>query len=371
MVAMSMLSLLLTTRVVSPFTINNGQLAVAPFGNGQSLTGQSSIEVSPKISITPSVTTAQTQTPAPTRPVFLRKDKEISLREEGLEIKGRLPVFSGLHGLDAKLNDQINSIYDQKISRAKESKARSITFRYEYVESHGVFSILIYSSTLTATQKAEVNSINFDIWQEQMVTVNDILGVNGLQLANKVISYKIKNSPERYYPNFPGLQENNAFEYLGDSIVFLFDAFQIAPGSYGIVKISMSKDLVYDYRASKNIDFWIKNDSYKLKMISLRPICTAFEYILGWNVATQSITLQRQGETEISMNLGKNNYLCAKSAELNSEKYVKSVLETSPVVIDGVTYVPISFFDQVLDMVAYAAIDDETILFSTYLINKE
>jgi hypothetical protein len=298
-------------------------------------------------------------------PSFL-SEKEVSRREEGLDIKGTLPVVRGLHTLDTVLNDKINTIYQQKVSGAKESKARYLSFKYDFKKSKDIFSLLIYTSTTTASSKAEVSSLNFNLTQEQIITVNDILGHNGLQLANKVISYKIKNDPDRFYPNFPGLQENHAFEVDGDEVIFLFDAYQIAPGSQGIIRLSMNRQHIREFTAVKNDSYWSKDDSYGLKMISIRPLCSALEYTLIWNTTSHSITIQRQGEAPITMNIGKKEYMSARTT--GSDKYTKRTLEAAPMVVGGATYVPISFFDQVLDMVAYSMADDETIRFSTYLI---
>ncbi|MDR3238484.1 MAG: DUF3298 domain-containing protein, partial [Clostridiales bacterium] len=275
--------------------------------------------------------------PAPAALPLSIADKKLGIREEGLEIKGKLPVISGLHDLDAGLNNQIANVYQQKVAGAKESKARSISFDYERKVSSDIVSLLIYSTTVTATSKAEVSSLNFNASQERLVTVNDILGPNGLQLANKVISSRIKSDPDQYYPNFSGLQENHAFELADGDIIFLFDAFQIAPGSKGIIRFALNRNSIVSYVALKNngAGYWTKNESYGLKMVSLRPVCAALGYTLGWDTSDHSITVQRPGESMISMSVRDNAYKSMKTD--GSDKYVKRSLEAPPEMLDGAT----------------------------------
>ena len=57
---------------------------------------------------------------------------QLSQREEGLEIKGEKPLVQNPGALAPILNELIGETYRQKVAAAKESKARSITFKCDY-----------------------------------------------------------------------------------------------------------------------------------------------------------------------------------------------------------------------------------------------
>ncbi|MDR1542162.1 MAG: copper amine oxidase N-terminal domain-containing protein [Clostridiales bacterium] len=296
-------------------------------------------------------------------PDFLH-EKKLASREEGVEIKGALPMVYNL-SIEVEINERIESVYKQKVASAKESKARTVAFDYNYEESRGVSSIVLYTTTSTATLKQEVDSFNFNAAEGRFVAVNDILHPNGLQLANKIISAEVKGNPDRYYPNFPGLQEDDAFKVVNGDIAFMFDAFQIAPGSEGIMQFNVAIDDVVTIAIRKNSDYWIKEQNYSLKMVPLRSVCTALGYVVGWSSADKKITVGWPGDsTSILISIDKNDYTITKSASL--EKAAKRSLEASPELVAGITYVPISFFDQLLDRVAFSVDEYENVIFSSY-----
>jgi len=291
-------------------------------------------------------------------------------REEGLDIKGELPAVQNLNDFGLLLNQDIQDTYRQKVAAAKESKARSITFGCEYYSSRsGVSSIVLTTRIVTAVTKDEVDSFNYIPAESRLVGVNDILGPNGLQIANKVISQRIRSDPETYYTNFPGLQDTDAFHVTNDgNIVFLFDAFQIAPGSVGVTSFTLKiSDIVNTMPFQKDDGYWIKDTSYSLKMVSLRAVCDNLGYSIGWNNSTKEITVSRNDGSDVSVSfmIDVNNY---KSSSPDApDKVQKRSLESAPVMIGGVTYVPISFFDQILELVAYHVDDNDNIIFSSYL----
>ncbi|MDR2649194.1 MAG: DUF3298 domain-containing protein, partial [Clostridiales bacterium] len=237
--------------------------------------------------------------------------KKISLREEGLEIKGELPVLVNTDNLSSQINLRIDKAYQQKVSAAKESKARSITFSYTfYPPSNGVASILLKTSTITAVSKDEADSFNYIPEESRLVGVNDILGPNGLQIAGKVISRRIRADSEHYYTNFPGVLDSDAFYVTDDGqIFFLFDAFQIAPGSEGITSFSLNIDGVINTKPVKEgVGYWIKKSSYSLKMVSLRAACGELNYEIHWDEASKVITVDRPGDITVSFKTDFNMY---------------------------------------------------------------
>jgi hypothetical protein len=290
------------------------------------------------------------------------KARALSAREEGLEIKGELPVARDM-AMGELINERIQDAYKEKVASAKESKARTITFAFRQEESRGIVSLLLYSTTSTATARQEVDSFNFTSDGLSLVDVNDILSPNGLQLATKIISARVKNNPDRFYPNFPGVMETDAFAVIGGDLVFLFDAFHMAPGSEGIISFPISLDSVVNYTVKKSPGYFVK-EQYSLKMVPLRNICGALGYSVAWNSAGKAITVEWPGEIAVMMSLDKNDYTLSRQPA--ADKTTSRALESAPELKDGITYVPISFFDQILDRVAFSVDESDNIVFSCY-----
>jgi hypothetical protein len=99
-------------------------------------------------------------------------------------------------------------------------------------------------------------------------------------------------------------------------------------------------------------------------MVPLRSVCGALGYTVAWSSADKSITVEWPGETHVSMSLDKNDYTLAKRP--SHEKTTSRALESAPELMDGITYVPISFFDQILDRVAFSVDESENVVFSCY-----
>ena len=299
------------------------------------------------------------------KPFTIRK---LNLREEGLDIKGELPEMYNLDKLGVILTDQIKETYRQKVAAAKESKARSILFEWEFYTSGNVSSLLLKTTITTAVSKEEVNSFNFAPDGSRIISVNDVIGPNGLQIANKVISQRIRANSEFYYASFPGLQSTDAFYVSDGEIVFLFDAFKIAPGSAGVIPFPLEIDSVINSRlVKKDEGYWVNKSNYGLKMVSLRAVCRDLRYTVDWNRTTKKTTVERVGDITVTLKTDDNIY---ESSRPNAPNKIQSrSLESAPTIVDGVTYVPISFFDQILELVAYHVDDNGNIIFSTYIEN--
>jgi len=290
--------------------------------------------------------------------------RRLSGREEGLEIRGEVPLVQYSGNLSTVLNRQINETVNQKIAAAKENRARRIDFDWKSYSSDGINSILIRTTITTTVSRDEVNSFNYTLDGARLVGVNDILGTNGLQIASKVISQRIRSEPERFYANFTGVRDTDAFFVSNGQLFFLFDAFRIAPGSAGIIdEFSLRISNVSHSRPMRrNADYWIDNTNYNLKMVSLRAVSGELGYTIGWDPASRAVTVRR-GDVTVSLRNGQNVYTIARPGAPNQTRS----LEAAPRIRNGVTYVPISFFDQILDLVAFNVESNGDIIFTTYL----
>lgn len=289
------------------------------------------------------------------------REKKLLLRDEDVEIRGTLPVLERMKNvrLQNEVNIGIQDVYDQKVSAAKISRVKQLIFDHDYKYGSDVTTILLMTTYTSSSSKTEVNSFNFNEKTNRMVTISDILGPNGVSLAGRYISGLTKKEPDKYNPNFKGLSSNQAFYVEDGSIVFMFDEFQIAGGSAGVVKFPMVISQVANHALDKN-EYFTKDDYYGLKMIPLRAVCEGLGYTVRWNAVTKSTDIRKDGQFITSVTLNENRY----SKDSLAGRTVRT-LESAPELVKGVTYVPISFFDVILDM-TYGTDAKGVVTFSIY-----
>jgi hypothetical protein len=99
-------------------------------------------------------------------------------------------------------------------------------------------------------------------------------------------------------------------------------------------------------------------------MVSLRAVCGSLGYQVTWN-GDKTISVTRAGDITVSFMIDENTYKSS-YPDAPPDKMQSRSLESAPVMINGVTYVPISFFDQILELVAYHVDDNDNIIFTTY-----
>ena len=81
-------------------------------------------------------------------------------------------------------------------------------------------------------------------------------------------------------------------------------------------------------------------DEQKTVMVPLRQIAAKFGYTVTWKADSKSIDLQK-GAQSASLTIGSYDY---------GKNKMRVVLENTPQIIDGNTFVPADFFDKVLDL---------------------
>ena len=80
-------------------------------------------------------------------------------------------------------------------------------------------------------------------------------------------------------------------------------------------------------------------DGVNHAMIPLREVCETLGYTVGWDGASETITLQK-GAVYVTLNPNADSYTFSKMTPIS--------LGVVPVVVDGVTYVPVEFVSEIL-----------------------
>ena len=284
-------------------------------------------------------------------------------RAEGLEIDGRIPVLTPAAG---QIGDSVNELIDQaistKISSARESRSRNLSFDFEVYFSSPHVSIILKSTTTGASAKTEVTSINFNINSGTRLQAADVVGEHIVQLADQLLIEMIRRNPERYNPSFSGMRSNQAFSVTNREIVFWFNEFQLTSDSGGIVPLRFSKSNIHEAHLSP--DQYHTRLGFNLKMIPVGTVLRQLNYTVSANSDVSRVNISYDGEHIIELNVGVNNY------RRGDDRFVRS-LETAPVHVGSFVYVPISFFDQILDFVAFSVDSRGNITFASYSVTDD
>jgi len=282
------------------------------------------------------------------------EDRPIFKREEGLEIKGEVPKLTNeAADLRVPVDKMINEVVNKKICAAKDAKAKEIRFKYDVYHTNDYVSIIIWSTVTKASPKTEVSSVNFNTEDGRAVSAAEAIGKNAVRLADKLLAEMIRRNPENYINGFTGLLEDQSFYVANDKAVFFFDEFQLASGTDDIVQLELTLSAIKSYSIPK--DEYVVKPGYNIRMIPLSLVCEQFGYKAEWKAG--KVFLFYDGEFVMELTPGVNNY---------QQRRLQRSLEAAPEIIKDTTYVPISFFDQILNLVTYSIDAQGSITFSAY-----
>jgi len=285
--------------------------------------------------------------------------EETSERAEGLEVSGRIPVLTEEAGqVGERVNELIDQAVSAKIASARESRSRSLNFDFEVYFSNPNVSVLIKSTTTGAAAKTEVTSINFNTSSGSRLCAADVVGEHIVRLADQLLIEMIRRNPERYNPSFTGIRREQAFSVTDREIVFWFDEFQLTSNSGGIVPLRLRRADISTVRLTS--DQYHTRLGFNLKMIPVGTVLRGLNYSVSANSDVSKVSVFYDSELVIELRVGANNYV-------RGDRLIRS-LETAPVHVGSYVYVPISFFDQILDFVAFSVDSSGTIIFATYSV---
>lgn len=289
---------------------------------------------------------------------FKVSDKSVESRDKDIDIKGVKPVIDGLTNktFQTELNEQIDAQYSVFVKKSS-SGTKKIVFSYKTVDSGDYFSILFYCVIQDAVSSQNyVSTIVVNTESEKIVSLNDIIGPNGVKLINKNFAASIAANPSKYNATFTGIEDNHNFYLDGETVHIPFDEFEIYVGSVGIIESTFLISEIKNFVIEKG-DYRTK-EVYGVKMIPLRLVAEEFGYTLNWNPSNSTVDILLNKNIITSVKIDSNSYTTSSTGG-------KRELESAPLLYDGRTYVPISFFEEIL-ATSYAISPNGQITFSVY-----
>ena len=262
----------------------------------------------------------------------------------GVAIKGIIPSVSG----STSLRNQIEQIVSAETGSASTSGASKLTFDYKIMESenHATISFIINSAVTSGSSLDKVSTVVINKNTLKIVSVTDLLGSNGLKIATDVVNEYISTN-YRNMPKINTLTSSANFYVADDAIYFLFDKYEIAPGSEGIQAVPVYFDKVESLILEKD-DFYNNTEKYNVRMLPLRKVAEHFNYSVRWVSDVEEIQIRKKTNTDstayVPIKLNENSYM-------RIDGITPQVLESHPEKKEnGSTYVPISFFESILDV---------------------
>jgi len=289
--------------------------------------------------------------------------EELFARQQGLDIRGQVPVILETFGPTYEaLNEEIDNVVALLIEGTRRTRARSVTFDFEVFNTvynnSEVVSIVISATARAVTDRTTVLSVNFNPVNGAQVSLTQVMGRDIAALAERKIDEMIRQNPATYYPAFNAPPTGQAFYLTDTSLFILFDEFQLSsvPGAASHIEFELANirryTLPFDY-------YRISPDRYAIRMIPLSRVVEALGYTTRWDSSTREATVFLNGEVVIVLREGENNY------QLNG--VLQRSLEAAPILHNSWTYVPISFFDQILSLTAFSIDTQGNIIFIAYL----
>jgi len=282
---------------------------------------------------------------------FIKAIEFENYKINNLEIHGRLPRVCNLKNnkFEQELNDKINLIYKNKLESAIINKALVLDLDYKIKFQDNKISIV-----MSFDNNKSLETINFDVKNNKLLFLKDIIGANAIEIINKFIKNITIGSPEKYDINFSGISLDQNFYLEENNLIIILNSFELSLTIKEIQEFKINIAQVNNKILESN-SYFLK-DPYNLKIIPLREICEAFNYEITWLSNLPGVKIKKL-DSKIIIYINKNSYV--KNSQ--PSRSLESVAELR----DNKIYVPVSFFEEFLDLF-YSIDENNNIIFSSY-----
>ncbi|NHN30218.1 stalk domain-containing protein [Paenibacillus agricola] len=317
--------------------------------------------------------------PTPAASAVRISSKIIQETTDQVTIEIDIPVITGLQ--DSTYESELNAEIELKATQAAEglqeeaiqsevaSKAGGFEFRpylltitYQVKSDGGevaghIVSIevdsYVYTGGAHGTKMVETYNV-YDEAQTREVQLRDILGDEYKEIADQQINDLMAANPEHYVlDTFKGIEDEQDFYVEHNQAVIVFQEYAIAPHVMGTPEFritagsggtSANTDMPIRIvvngmeLASGDASAYMAED--RTVLLPLRPIAEKLGYTLKWITQYNTVELSK-GEQWTSLSVGKDQYVYNKigAFPLGHAPIIKE---------DGNMYVPVSFFEKVL-----------------------
>lgn len=282
--------------------------------------------------------------------------QNISVKSGKAQVSGKYPAFEGLNNTfrQLALNASIDEFVESKTEDLPD-KVKRVEFSYELKSTDEVMTVIIYCVKHSDIAEKSCNILNVNVITLEQVTITDVGGPNIVKILNKVIANDAKRSPGKYNSVLNAVDGNRNYYVEDNSIVVVFDDLEVSPRKDELFRLKISLDQL--------VNSYVKKDDYrtaagsKVQMIMLKMVSDNFGYDIMWVSDGQKVEISKNQNVMALIYIGQNSYGLGKNA--------KKKLEAPPEIFRDRTYLPVTFFSDILGM-AVNMDDDGTICISEY-----
>ena len=278
----------------------------------------------------------------------------------GLEITGLVP---GARFDDDELNELLEERFAAQVNsfiQAHQLSALSINFstdifgHHNYLGSdagsddsdyHLLISIVITMEAVSASTTTAIATTVVNTYYGEIITLSQY-NINAIALVNNYIRTRIDANPRFFVPNFGGIDAEHPFYFNSGRLVIPFGSGMLS--ARGTHRITLNTDNIETVVVRPSQTFTLPAEQYSVRMVRLSAVARHLGYRLDWNSRTRTVEI-RTGDDEnyevvSTLIVGENSYNYRSSDE--------RTLEVAPALRHGSTYVPLSFFDEIMGLTA-------------------
>ena len=278
-----------------------------------------------------------------------------------LELTGTIPTaqIAGNPELTAELEDRFNTQYNNFI-RAHRASSLSLHFTTDvYIsgaqseEFEEFVSVVMGMEATSASIFAAASTTVIRVADGEIITLAEY-APNIIQLANNRIRDIIAQSPRVFAANFQGIDANHPFFLEDNRLVLLFASAELRPAVRSLHFIELDIDNIRHAKIDDNGFIILPPEQYSTTMVRIRDALEMLGYTVTWNDEIRGVDIGFDGQIINSVFIDENAYTC----RLGNPR----TLEVAPMLHVGRTYVPLSFFDEILGMSTTITSDGQIII---------
>ena len=270
-----------------------------------------------------------------------------------VRLRGERPEVNHQSNFGVMLSDRFDAQFNE-FMRLAGGNARTLTFGFEVTVSGGFVNVMFFCNSAADERHfltTVINSVTGEI-----VSLAHVAGVNGVSLINQALSARIAANPLQFSTGFTGITTNQNFYMNGTTAVLVFNEFELINARTGKVRVNVNLNDVTNVVAdpSEHMQDW-----NGIQMIQLRHVVgDGFGYALLWIDLTQNVNITSEEGTSITITIGTNSYVNIRQPGILE-------LEAAPQLFYARTYLPLSFFTQIMNL-TYHRHQDGSITFSRF-----
>ena len=276
----------------------------------------------------------------------------------GLEISGVIPEarFD-----DDELNDLLDERFISQVNsfiQAHQASALSINFTtdvfaHQSPDSHLLVSVVITMQAVSATTTSAVATTVINTYYGEIITLSQY-NINAVSLVNNRIRSMINANPRMFVPNFSGINADHPFYFNDGRLVIPFGSGGLVPTARNIFPVTFVTENISSVAVRATQFYTLPVELYSVRMVRLAVVTDHFGYDLEWDSRARTAEILDGDVTVATLTIGNNAYSYRNSPQ--------RALEVAPALRLGRTYVPLSFFDEIMGMTATVTADGYIII---------